>query len=180
MNRIDLAGRTAIVTGAVKGIGRAITDHFSRRRARHRWDIDAEGWPPGRRGADHASSTSPMAIRCAPPSRPPSKPTAVWISGQQRRRGRPAGRRPGLSGGRLAAGRRYRFDRHLCRQAVAPHMVAAGYGRIVISPPSPARKARRCWPPIPPPRPGSSPSPRCWAGNWRETGVIATCRAGGH
>ena len=44
MNRIDLAGRTAIVTGAVKGIGRAITAHLQAAGAQViAWDIDADG-----------------------------------------------------------------------------------------------------------------------------------------
>jgi NAD(P)-dependent dehydrogenase (short-subunit alcohol dehydrogenase family) len=43
MNRIDLEGRVAIVTGAARGIGRAIADRLSESGARvAMWDVDRE------------------------------------------------------------------------------------------------------------------------------------------
>ena len=135
MNRIDLAGRTAIVTGAVKGIGRAITDHFQAAGARViAWDIDAEGLASMAGAvADHAvvDIADGDQVRAA-------VETAVKTHGGLDILVNNAG----VVGPPVAA-LAYPEDAwrqvvdidltgtFLCCQAIAPHMVAAGYGRIV-------------------------------------------------
>ncbi|MEC9216106.1 MAG: SDR family NAD(P)-dependent oxidoreductase, partial [Pseudomonadota bacterium] len=135
MNRIDLAGRTAIVTGAVKGIGRAITAHLQAAGAQViAWDIDADGL------AAMANTVAGNAV------------VDIADGGQVRAAVETAvnahGRldilinNAGIVGPPTAA-LAYPEDAwrqvvdidltgtFLCCQAVAPQMVAAGYGRIV-------------------------------------------------
>ncbi|MEC7572974.1 MAG: SDR family NAD(P)-dependent oxidoreductase [Pseudomonadota bacterium] len=135
MNRIDLAGRTAIVTGAVKGIGRAITAHLQAAGAQViAWDIDADGLAAmadtvaGNGVVDIADGGQVRAaVETAvnahgrldilinnagivgPPTAAPAYPEDAWRQVVD----------IDLTG------------TFLCCQAVAPQMVAAGYGRIV-------------------------------------------------
>ena len=135
MNRIDLAGRTAIVTGAVKGIGRAITAHLQAAGAQViAWDIDAGGLAAmadtvaGHAVVDIADggqvrATVETAVNAhgrldilinnagivGPPTSALAYPEDAWRQVVD----------IDLTG------------TFLCCQAVAPQMVAAGYGRIV-------------------------------------------------
>ena len=135
MNRIDLAGRTAIATGAVKGIGRAITAHLQAAGAQViAWDIDAGGLAAmGDTVAGHAVvdiadggqvraavETAVNAHGCldilinnagivGPPTAALAYPEDAWRQVVD----------IDLTG------------TFLCCQAVVPQMVAAGYGRIV-------------------------------------------------
>ena len=135
MNRIDLAGRTAIVTGAVKGIGRAITAHLQAAGAQViAWDIDADGLAAM---ADTVAGHAVVDIADGGQVRA-AVVTAVNAHG-------PLDiliNNAGIVGPPTAA-LAYPEDAwrqvvdidltgtFLCCQAVAPQMVAAGYGRIV-------------------------------------------------
>lgn len=135
MNRIDLAGRTAIVTGAVKGIGRAITAHLQAAGAQViAWDIDADGLAAM---ADTVAGHAVVDIADGGQVRAAVE-TAVNAYGRLDILINNAG----IVGPPTAA-LAYPEDAwrqvvdidltgtFLCCQAVAPQMVAAGYGRIV-------------------------------------------------
>ena len=135
MNRIDLAGRTAIVTGAVKGIGRAITAHLQAAGAQViAWDIDADGLAAM---ADTVAGHAVVDIADGGQVRAAVE-TAVNAHGRLDILINNAG----IVGPPTAA-LAYPEDAwrqvvdidlngtFLCCQAVAPQMVAAGYGRIV-------------------------------------------------
>ena len=135
MNRIDLAGRTAIVTGAVKGIGRAITAHLQAAGAQViAWDIDADGLAAM---ADTVAGHAVVDIADGGQVRAAVE-TAVNAHGRLDILINNAG----IVGPPTAA-LAYPEDAwrqvvdidltgtFLCCQAVAPQMVAAGHGRIV-------------------------------------------------
>ena len=135
MNRIDLAGRTAIVTGAVKGIGRAITAHLQAAGAQViAWDIDADGLAAM---ADTVAGNAVVDIADGGQVRAAVE-TAINAHGRLDILINNAG----IVGPPTAA-LAYPEDAwrqvvdidltgtFLCCQAVAPQMVAAGYGRIV-------------------------------------------------
>ena len=135
MNRIDLAGRTAIVTGAVKGIGRAITAHLQAAGAQViAWDIDADGLAAM---ADTVAGNAVVDIADGGQVRAAVE-TAVNAHGRLDILINNAG----IVGPPTAA-LAYPEDAwrqvvdidltgtFLCCQAVAPQMIAAGYGRIV-------------------------------------------------
>ncbi|MDQ4061923.1 MAG: SDR family oxidoreductase [Pseudomonadota bacterium] len=136
--RIDLTGRTAVVTGAAQGIGRAIAHALAQAGAKV-WvaDRDAEGLAETAGAGPFPARVLDLAERGA---------VHAFIDEVARTDGRIDILVNGAGGVRGQVGRpveeisehdwRVLFDANLdsafwCCQAVAPHMKAAGYGRIV-------------------------------------------------
>ncbi|HVL37581.1 MAG TPA: SDR family NAD(P)-dependent oxidoreductase [Burkholderiales bacterium] len=123
MNQLDFAGRSAVVTGGAQGIGAAIVERLRASGARVQiWDLD---------GAPRVDVSQPESVAAA-----------------TREALRELGRIDVLVNNAGIAGRNapvadYPLDEwervlrvnltgaFLCTRAVVPHMVAAGYGRIV-------------------------------------------------
>ena len=123
MNRLDFAGRTAIVTGGAQGIGAAIAKRLEASGARVRvWDVQ---------GASAVDVSDPAAVESAATSTIKEFGNIdvlvnnAGIAGANR----PTVEYPIDEWERVL--RVNLTSQFLCCRAVAPHMVRAGYGRIV-------------------------------------------------
>jgi 2-dehydro-3-deoxy-L-rhamnonate dehydrogenase (NAD+) len=123
MNRLDFSGRTAVVTGGAQGIGAAIADRLRTSGARvHVWDLD---------GSSPVDVSEPHAVQAATQralqelGRIDVLVNNAGIAG----RNAPTVEYPVEEWERVL--RVNLTGQFLCARAVAPHMVAAGYGRIV-------------------------------------------------
>ncbi len=138
MNRIDLAGRTAIVTGGAQGIGRAIVERLVESGARVEiWDLDADlanetakavGSEVGARGVDVTDAAGVSAAADAAAAA--NGPTAILVTSA------------GIAGPNAKTWdypledwtrvMRINVDGTFnCCRAIVPQMMQAGYGRIV-------------------------------------------------
>ena len=163
MNRIDLEGRVAVVTGGAQGIGYAVAERFVASGARvWLWDRDA---PLAREAAaalgggvreivvDQTDAAAVVAAADAVVEADGRIDILVANAG--------------IAG---PNGTLWEFDPavwrqvidvnlngvyHCCR-AVVPHMLRPATAASSTSPRSPARRATPTPPPTPPPRPGSS------------------------
>jgi 2-dehydro-3-deoxy-L-rhamnonate dehydrogenase (NAD+) len=123
MNRLDFSGRTAVVTGGAQGIGAAIAERLRTSGARvHVWDLD---------GSSPVDVSAPHAVQAATQralqelGRIDVLVNNAGIAG----RNAPTVEYPVEEWERVL--RVNLTSQFLCARAVAPHMVAAGYGRIV-------------------------------------------------
>lgn len=138
MNRIDLAGRHAVVTGAAQGFGLAIVERMLASGAKvSMWDIDAAelaAASAGRPGAHPVAVdvTDPAAIRAAlEASRAAHGPVDILVANA------------GIAGPSMPVKdypvedwrRVVELDLNAvfyCAQAVVPEMIERNYGRIVV------------------------------------------------
>ena len=140
MNRIDLAGRVAVVTGGAQGIGQAIAQRFLDSGARVAiWDIDEAmlGQAAGRLGARGPATTTRVEL-----TDEASVAAATAAALDAHGRIDILVNNAGITGGNAPTWElapdvwRRVIDVNLvgpfltCR-AVVPHMIKAGYGRIV-------------------------------------------------
>ena len=123
MNRLDFAGRTAVVTGGAQGIGAAIVRRLEASGAKVRiWDLDGS---PRVDVSDPASVEKHLKSTLADLGRIDVLVNNAGIAGKNV---------PTLDYPIEEWERVLRINltsQFLCCRAVAPHMVKAGYGRIV-------------------------------------------------
>ena len=123
MNQLDLKGRTAIVTGGAKGIGAAIVSRIEGSGARVRiWDLE---------DSDRVDVSDPESVNLAVQKamqelgRIDILVNNAGIAGLNK----PTAQYPVEEWERVL--RVNLTSQFLCCRAVAPHMIEAGYGRIV-------------------------------------------------
>jgi 3-oxoacyl-[acyl-carrier protein] reductase len=123
MNKLDFAGRTAVVTGGAQGIGAAIVKRLQASGARvTAWDLEGS---PKVDVSDAASVSSATKAALAALGKIDILVNNAGIAG----RNAPTVDYPVEEWERVL--RVNLTSQFLCCQAVAPHMVKAGYGRIV-------------------------------------------------
>jgi 2-dehydro-3-deoxy-L-rhamnonate dehydrogenase (NAD+) len=123
MNRLDFAGRTAIVTGGMQGIGAAIAKRLKDSGAKVAvWDLDAT---PKVDVADLSSIENSLKRTLAELGKVDVLVNNAGIAGKNV----PTVDYPVEEWERVL--RVNLTSQFLCCRAVAPHMVKAGYGRIV-------------------------------------------------
>jgi 3-oxoacyl-[acyl-carrier protein] reductase len=123
MNQLDFAGRTAVVTGGMQGIGAAIVKRLQASGAKVRiWDLDGS---PAVDVSDPASIEKILKSTLADLGKIDVLVNNAGIAGKNA----PTVDYPIEEWERVL--RVNLTSQFLCCRAVAPHMVKAGYGRIV-------------------------------------------------
>lgn len=140
MNRIDLGGRAAVVTGGAQGIGRAIVDRFLRSGARVcLWDVDKAR---GERTAEELSELGSVAALAVDVTDSGAVRKATAESKSRLGNVEILVNNAGIAGANAPLWeyseeewrRVINVDLHsvfLCCRAVVPAMIDGGYGRIV-------------------------------------------------